>query len=111
MTAPPERRSTVRDALQKALEAGPATARELSREVGVSEKEIADHLEHLARSLEGEGRRLLIEPAECIACGYVFEDRRRFETPSRCPECQSERIEPPVFHVPAVEEADDSGDG
>jgi predicted Zn-ribbon and HTH transcriptional regulator len=96
---PPERGETVREALRRALAAGPATARDLSREVGLREREVADHLEHLRRSLAHRGERLVVEPAACLACGRVFRDRTRLGRPGSCPECRSTRIDPPVFRI------------
>src|SRR5215470_12454818 len=96
---PEPRGVTIRSALRAALLAGPLTAHELSARVGVGEKEVADHLEHLARSLRHGEDRLLVEPARCLACGFVFKDRTRLARPSKCPACRSQRITPARFHV------------
>jgi predicted Zn-ribbon and HTH transcriptional regulator len=96
---PPPRGETVREALRAALRAGPATARDLSAEVGLREKDVAGHLAHLERSLAHRGERLVVEPAACVACGYVFRDRARLTRPGACPRCRSTRIDPPVFRV------------
>jgi predicted Zn-ribbon and HTH transcriptional regulator len=93
---PRERGSTLRQALLEALRGPPATARDLSQLVRISERDVLDHLEHLAESLKSE---LVVEPAECKACGFQFEGRTRMRKPSRCPECKSERIAPPRFCV------------
>lgn len=95
----PERTTTVRAALRAELEQGPRTSADLSTAVGIPQKEVAPHLEHLARSLRADGRELKVHPAACLACGYEFESRRRLTTPGRCPSCASERIEPPAFEV------------
>ena len=55
----------------------PATARDLSQLVRIREKEVASHLEHLEKSLKHSGKELVIEPAECLTCGFVFRDRTR----------------------------------
>ena len=99
--APREELVTVRARLKAALENAPATAHDLSVSARITEKEVIHHLEHLARSLAAHGQRLQVAPAQCCACGFVFEGRRRLAKPSRCPRCRSERIEPPVFHVEA----------
>jgi hypothetical protein len=96
---PGERSETVREALRKALREAPSTARDLSAVAGIREKEVSDHLAHLARSLGHRGERLLVEPATCIACGFRFEARRRLTRPGACPECRSTRIDPPVFRI------------
>ena len=74
-------------------------ARELSRELGIQEKEVVVHLPHIARSLKSKGKKLILQPSECLACGYVFEDRRRFTRPGRCPQCKKSHLKSPVFHI------------
>lgn len=96
---PAARGETVRDSLQRALRDGPATLQELSGTVGVAEKQLIDHLEHLARSLERQGQRLDVEPSRCLACGFVFDARKRLAKPGRCPECKSTRISQPRFGI------------
>ena len=97
--APAHRRATVRQALERALLEEALTLRELSQRVGVSEKQLGEHLEHLAKSLKSRGLRLLREPAHCLACGFLFRDRQRMTAPSRCPQCKSERVEPATFRL------------
>jgi predicted Zn-ribbon and HTH transcriptional regulator len=96
---PRERAETIRQALLASLRDGPATARELSALVSIREKEVAEHLAHLQRSLRRTDERLVVEPAECLACGYAFTRRTRLTRPSACPRCKAERIEPPVFRI------------
>jgi predicted Zn-ribbon and HTH transcriptional regulator len=96
---PPARGETVREALRVALRDGPATARDLSAAVGLREKDVADHLAHLGRSLARRGERLVVEPAACLACGWVFRERTRLARPGACPSCRSTRIDPPVFRI------------
>lgn len=99
---PPLRSTTVRGALEEALAHAPEsglTAKDLSGAVGIPEKDVAGHLEHLDKSLRGVGGRLEVLPAECIACGYVFRDRKRFSRPGSCPNCRSTRIDPPAFRL------------
>lgn len=102
--APPARETTPRaallEALQVAREVGAtATARELSSSAGLTERDVLTHLEHLARSLPHDGLALAIEPATCLACGYVFRDRARLSSPGQCPTCRSERVAPPSFSL------------
>jgi hypothetical protein len=96
-----ERTQTVRAAIREELLRGSATARELSERISVREKEIAEHLEHLTRSLRARGERLVVDPASCIACGYRFSRRTRLSRPGSCPECGSTRIDPPAFRIEA----------
>ncbi|MDP2645248.1 MAG: hypothetical protein Q8P24_09935 [Desulfobacterales bacterium] len=64
----------------------------LSKIIGESEKEIYDHLAELKKS-----GVLIVDPAECRKCGFVFEDRERVKKPGKCPKCKSTFIEAPLF--------------
>jgi transcriptional regulator len=98
-SGPSERSETLRQSLASALRENALTARELSQLCSIAEREVAPHLEHLARSLPRGGERLVSVPARCVACDFEFADRRRAARPSRCPECKSERIRPPTFRI------------
>lgn len=89
---------TIRQRIVQMLGERELTARDLSRKLGLSEKEVYSHLPHVARSL-GPGVTIISEPAYCRDCGFVFKDRERFTTPGRCPRCRSEAIVPPVYGV------------
>jgi predicted Zn-ribbon and HTH transcriptional regulator len=102
-TPPAARQETIRAALHRALGRGPATARDLSMEVAIRERDVAEHLAHLSRSLSRKNERLVVEPASCIACGYRFTERTRLERPGACPRCRSTRIDPPVFRIESEE--------
>ena len=96
----PARGETARNALREALQAGEKlTARELSQQLRISERDVLDHLQHIERSLQRGSERLRIEPARCIACNFSFDERTRFAKPGRCPECKSTRIAPPHFEI------------
>lgn len=86
------------------LRRGPTTLHDLAAELGLREKEAADHLSHALRSVHAR-ERLREEPAACLSCGFTFRKRDRLTTPGRCPACRSERVQPAVFQL----EADRSG--
>ncbi|MGV9169299.1 MAG: transcriptional regulator, partial [Promethearchaeia archaeon] len=60
---------------------------------------ISEDLTHIAKSVQNEGKQLLMRPASCGDCGFVFRSRTRPDTPSRCPECKSERIRMPAYTI------------
>jgi predicted Zn-ribbon and HTH transcriptional regulator len=80
---------------------GPATAKELSARVSIPEKEVFPHLAHIRKSLHHSQQRLVMEPARCRACGFVFHKRERFRKPGRCPSCHQSFIDQPVFRIQA----------
>jgi len=72
------------------------TTFDLAEILGIKEKEIADHLEHVAKTVKAS---LRIEPARCRQCGFVFSRKKQFKSPSRCPECHGQQIERPRFSI------------
>jgi predicted Zn-ribbon and HTH transcriptional regulator len=90
---------TIRQQITTLLTDGEMDARELSQEVGIKEKEVYEHLTHISRSLEAKGRKLAIQPSECLKCGYVFKDRKRFTRPGRCPRCRQSHLTSPSYKI------------
>jgi transcriptional regulator len=78
------------------------TARELSEELQVQEKEVYEHLPHVERSVEASGDQFILIPSTCLLCGYVFEDRRRLTRPGRCPKCKRSKLQNPSFRIAAI---------
>jgi transcriptional regulator len=96
---PVERTQTPRAAIREALLGRAVSAHELSRRAGVREKDVAAHLEHLERSTRSRGERLVVTPAACLACGFVFRERKRLTSPGACPRCRSEHVAAPTFRI------------
>ena len=96
---PMDRRETVRQTIISLLRDKEYTAKELSGEVRVSEKEVYEHLGHIQISLNNSGQALNVTPAECRKCGFVFRKREKLKKPGKCPVCRSESIEEPMFGI------------
>jgi transcriptional regulator len=88
--------STPRQAMRELLAEKPYSSLELSQLLSLSEKEVLEHLSHLARA-PGSGLHFHIIPAACKHCGFVFKKRDRLTRPGRCPLCQHESISRPRF--------------
>lgn len=93
---PPDRRDTVRHEIISLLTGGNMTAREISGQVGIGEKEVLEHLEHIRIALRS---RLVVKPPACLECGFSFRKRERLGKPGRCPVCRSERIVEPSYTI------------
>lgn len=90
--------STTRERIVDRLREEAATPSSLSTRVGTARSAVYDHLQHVARSLDGSDEQLLVSPPTCRDCGFDgFDDP--INEPSRCPECKSERIEEPAFVI------------
>ncbi len=93
-----EAEETTRRRIADALRAEPATPSTLAARFELTAEAVLDHLEHVARSVEGDGERLLVAPPTCRECGFDgFEEL--LNRPSRCPDCKAESVTEPTFTV------------
>jgi hypothetical protein len=90
---------TIRQEIILLLSEAEMSAREISGQVGIPEKEVTAHLAHIARSVASQNKKVVIAPAICLDCKYVFENRRRFTRPGRCPQCKKSHIQSPRFRI------------
>jgi predicted Zn-ribbon and HTH transcriptional regulator len=90
---------TVRQEIIALLSKEEYSARDLSQVLNIREKDVYDHLPHIARSVTSLSKRLMIIPPKCISCGFVFKKRKRFSKPGRCPLCKSQHIIEPRFRI------------
>ena len=96
---PQERRDTIRQEIISVLTGRSLSAREISAEVGISEKDVVDHLGHIRIAVRKSRERLMIVPAECKKCGFRFKKRERLNKPGKCPICRSQQIQEPRFSI------------
>ena len=96
---PQERRDTIRQEIISVLTGRSLSAREISAEVGISEKDVVDHLGHIRIAVRKSKERLMIVPAECKKCGFRFKKRERLNKPGKCPICRSQQIQEPRFSI------------
>jgi len=89
---------TMRQAIKELLWEQPLSALEISQRLSLPEKEVLDHLTHIAKS-PGPGHQFRLTPAVCNHCGFSFKKRDRLTIPSRCPVCRHESIRRPRFAV------------
>jgi hypothetical protein len=90
---------TLRRAIGELILGEPLSARDISVQAHITEKEVYGHLEHIRVSLHAYGSHLEVTPAECRSCGFVFAKRDRLTTPGKCPICRSETIFEPLFAI------------
>jgi hypothetical protein len=90
---------TIRKRIIELLSEDELTAREISQAIGIRERDVYSHLPHVARSTAAQDKRLVVHPARCLACGYVFENRKRLTRPSRCPRCKRTHLQEPTYQV------------
>lgn len=99
LRSPMEPVQTKRQQIIGLLQKQVMSAREISRAVGVREKEVYEHLSHVAKSVSYLKKQLRVIPSRCLRCGYVFKSRKRLNPPSRCPECKDTHIQDPSYQI------------
>ena len=98
-SVPVERRETIRQEIVSLLESRTLSAKEISVEIRVSEKEVYNHLEHIQKTFTKRGQHFTVIPSSCKKCGFVFRKRDRLKKPGKCPVCRSESILEPSFTI------------
>jgi predicted Zn-ribbon and HTH transcriptional regulator len=96
---PVERHETIRQKIISVLEGQTLSAKDISADVRISEKEIYEHLEHIQRTLNKSEHIFILAPAVCKKCSFVFRKRDRLKKPGKCPVCRSELIQEPLFSI------------
>ena len=96
---PVARHETVRQKISSLLEGNTFSARDLSVEIGISEKDVYDHLEHIQKTAGKGAQSFVITPAVCRRCNFVFRKRDKVKKPGKCPVCRSESIQEPLFSI------------
>ena len=94
-----ERKQTIRQEIVNHLENGPMTAREISRSVGILEKDVYHHLAFIEKTVRHQKKRIEVDPYHCLNCGFEFKNRKTFKKPGKCPGCRDGRIAPAVFLI------------
>ncbi len=96
---PIERQETIRRKIISVLKGHTLTAKGISAAVKVSESEVYGHLEHIQRTVNKKEHNFMVIPAECRKCGFVFTKRDRLKKPGKCPVCNGELIQEPLFSI------------
>jgi predicted Zn-ribbon and HTH transcriptional regulator len=78
-----EKRRTIREQIIQGLETKPMTARDLSKVLHISEKEVYAHMPHVEKSISQLKKKIKTNPCCCLKCGFEFKNRKNFKKPVR----------------------------
>ncbi|MHA2028355.1 MAG: hypothetical protein ACW99A_01195 [Candidatus Kariarchaeaceae archaeon] len=88
-----------REILIERLQQSEASAIDLAKELNRSVSGIEEDLQHIRTTLRNNNELdLLIRPAICTLCDYVFSTGKT-KTPSKCPNCKKQKIQVAKFKV------------
>jgi hypothetical protein len=78
----------------------PMTVQDLAEWLDIKNRSMLyEDLEHVAKSVQAQGKELLMRPASCGKCGYVFRHRNTPKKPTKCPKCHSQWILLPGYVI------------
>lgn len=93
-----EMEATRRQRIIQALEERTWELDDLRRELELSVRGLEEELRHVERTVRPRGRRLQIESARCLECGFQLASRA-LHPPGRCPRCRNRRIRGPWLSI------------
>ena len=89
---------TFRRDLVTILSTQPRSVSSIARELGLKRRDVEDDLRHAIRSAEAAGHTVVVEPARCKQCGFVFSADRLMK-PGKCPKCKGARLYEPQIRI------------
>lgn len=90
---------TIRRQIIEMLKENEMSALDLSQAVGLKEREVYEHLDHIKRTISGKGESFIVTPPSCLKCGFIFKERSRLTKPGRCPQCKGTRLTRPTYRI------------
>jgi hypothetical protein len=98
---PPER--TPRQRIIDLITDARLSSYQLAQMLGIPERQVEEHLIHVVKTIaRDKARRFILDPARCQGCDFIFCDRSRLTSPSRCPHCRREAIAAPRYGIDPV---------
>jgi len=80
------------------LSVEPRSVSRIAREMGLARGDVEDDLRHMIRSARAAGHEVIVVPARCRTCGFIFSEEK-LSKPGKCPQCRASRIFEPQIRV------------
>jgi predicted Zn-ribbon and HTH transcriptional regulator len=94
----PTRREEITQILEDAEY--PLTAQDICDILDIKKRSIVyEDINHIALSVKNQGKQVVVSPARCGKCQYIFRKMKSAKAPSKCPKCRSEWILPPSYLI------------
>ncbi len=94
----PTRRERIAELLERTEY--PLTAEDICRELDIKDRSIVyEDIDHISKSVKHEQKELLVQPARCGNCDFVFKVKGSAKRPSKCPKCRGQWIISPGYLI------------
>lgn len=78
----------------------PLTAQDLCDILDLKKRAIIyEDIDHIARSVKNQGKQVVVSPARCGKCQFIFKKMKSSKAPTKCPKCRSEWIIAPGYLI------------
>lgn len=84
--------------LLNVLTGTPRSVSSIARELGLKRRDVEDDLRHAIRTAKAAGHRVIVEPARCRACGFIFGEEK-LAKPGKCPACRGTWLYEPQIRI------------
>jgi predicted Zn-ribbon and HTH transcriptional regulator len=88
---------TRREQIVEILNKEEKSAQDLANYFRIEMFEILIDLKHIEYSIKP--KKLVMRPAQCKKCAFIFKERSRVKKPSKCPSCKGEWILAARFRI------------
>ncbi len=95
---------TRREEIAKHLEDAeyPLTAQDICDMMDIRKRSIVyEDIDHIAKSVKNQGKQVIVSPARCGKCQFIFKKIKSAKAPTKCPKCRSEWIIAPGYLIRA----------
>ncbi|MDF1539206.1 MAG: transcriptional regulator [Candidatus Thorarchaeota archaeon] len=94
----PTRREKITEMLERTEY--PLTADDICRDLDIKDKSIVyEDINHISKSIKNMSKELLVQPARCGNCDFVFKVKGSAKRPSKCPQCKGQWIISPGYLI------------
>ncbi|MHA1907994.1 MAG: transcriptional regulator [Candidatus Thorarchaeota archaeon] len=94
----PTRREKIAEMLERTEY--PLTAEDICRELDIKDRSIVyEDITHISKSIKNESKELLVQPARCGNCDFIFKVKGSAKRPSKCPKCRGQWIISPGYLI------------
>ena len=94
----PTRREEIARLLEEAEY--PLTAQDICDMMDIKKRSLVyEDIDHIAKSVKNLKKQVVVSPARCGKCQFIFKKMKSSKAPTKCPKCRSEWIIAPAYLI------------
>jgi len=94
----PTRRERIAEMLEETE--FPLTADDICQVLDIKDRSLVyEDITHISKSIKNKSKELLVQPARCGNCDFIFKVKGVAKRPSKCPNCKGQWIISPGYLI------------